>query len=1434
MATKQNLSNEEKTEKKTTSAKKTSTKKTTSDGVASKKVEKKTTTKAASKKVESKMLAKEKKNVEVKTISKKTNSTKKDPATKSDKKTTTTKKITTTKKTVTKKPEVADSEKKVVNKTPEKKTTKKTAVKSTEKRTSTKKSTELSPTGVMIKNTVAPLKIEDTRFSSVSEKSKTKLEEIENKIVEKPIITSVDNVSKIPEIEKTKTDEIITERKFFSNENTSFTEVVKPESNFDKSNEDYRTLDQMMQNSGLRKNSDFGIHSEEKKEKKKYLLLLLLLLALLGVGIGIGVKVISDSRTAAMYSNPEDAIAYCEKLIAQGIYAEPFDILSGLKIDGNDEESLNLRRKIIELIKTGYEKALAENKEDEILKKINDLESAGKNSGAIKLIVLGTDLNGDDLKTKEFKNKLLDLEKSFVDKVVANGNTQDVLDVAKDLIDSDEEILATKLLSLLDIEGNSTEARMMRNQVYSLKKDAIGKTIKNGKANELFDVINSMNENGNSVEAQELLSYVEIIGDDDEQNALRDKLSKLKKETTDKVFLDGKQEELINKAKQMISDGDYSSALGLLSSVKPEGDDTESRAFRNSLKSLKKGTVDRAFAEGRIDDVFSTVDTLNNNGDNASALELLSMINVIGDSEEAKAIRKEIDAKKQETLNKAIKNGKIDEVLKEAKQMIDDGDYSGALDFLSSAALLDNSPELKEIKKEIEKLEKSAVTKAIEDGRGDEILDTVERLLKEENYNAVDSILSQIDKIEKTTPESAAFINRAERLKKQNDILSLNENLSDAEKIQLAEKLIKDGRYDEALTLLNSIKIEGNDEDSAKLKEKISNLKKDAVSKAKKNGVDLGVLGYDENGNPVLSKEEVARRQQQERIAKEAAEKKAEEEKLIAQIKKEQEEKLRKEEIAKEKKAKLEAEKKARLEAEKKAAEEKRLKEEAIKKAAEEKRLKEEASKNADIQLKKGIEDSIANGKKMLSNDDIDGAAKTFFDVESKLPSNDPKYSAEKLEEMAKSLYDASEKKDGADKKKLETLAGKMARDALNLSSSNPDTLYIAGIDALNKKNFLEAEKLLNEAIIKNPANFMYYFQLGRILAMQKKYSESLNAFQNCTKINEKYAPAYYNSGYVSEQMKKNNDALAFYKKSTEINPNYENAYIGQSHIFFDMEKYDDAINSLTKAMNINPNRAQIYQELGSCSVGKKDFVQAENYFKKALQCADSTKEKNALTYYNLSTVMSDQNKKDEALDYAVKAYDSRERTENSVKVNIVYNYALLMQDVGNESEAINLYKEVLMLDSKHVKSNTNLGAIYLKQNKDSDAILVLTNAYNIENDNFEVNNNLGSAYRKLLNYQKSAEHYKNALKVNPNDLTVKQNLARSYAASKDYSNAKKLYEELISKEPNNNDHLFELANLAYEKEDKDTAAKCLVKLKMVSPNYKTEQVEAMLKDLGY
>ena len=112
----------------------------------------------------------------------------------------------------------------------------------------------------------------------------------------------------------------------------------------------------------------------------------------------------------------------------------------------------------------------------------------------------------------------------------------------------------------------------------------------------------------------------------------------------------------------------------------------------------------------------------------------------------------------------------------------------------------------------------------------------------------------------------------------------------------------------------------------------------------------------------------------------------------------------------------------------------------------------------------------------------------------------------------------------------------------------------------------------------------------------------------------------------VVESLKQLNDLAERGNAITAQNVNYGLALImehkGTSMV--DLDK--DLICHTTNGKPIKPK-----------TLGQKKYVEAESNFQKALSCKDSSAEKNAITYYNLSTVMIEQDKKSQALNYAKK-----------------------------------------------------------------------------------------------------------------------------------------------------------------------------------------------------
>lgn len=543
-----------------------------------------------------------------------------------------------------------------------------------------------------------------------------------------------------------------------------------------------------------------------------------------------------------------------------------------------------------------------------------------------------------------------------------------------------------------------------------------------------------------------------------------------------------------------------------------------------------------------------------------------------------------------------------------------------------------------------------------------------------------------------------------------------------------------------------------------------------------------------------------------------AAVEKARQEKIIAQQKAAEEERKRKEEVQK--------------------------KEAAEKKAAEELLMKKNAALKKEIS---GVNDEIQRGKTALNSGSIASAIESFKKAVELLPVGDgdssvePAFSASKNSEIAELFYEASQKASSPeDKKQLEELAVEYAKNAIQLDPKASSSQYILGMDAYAKKDFRSALQYLTKAVENNNGNSHYYYNLGRVQFQMKKFTEAKYSFATSCQLDSRYAPARYNLGITNKRLNDTKAALSDFRKAHEIDNQHENAYLEEARILVKMNDSTGAISAYKNVVRINNTNRNALNELGTVYSSEKKYEEAEEAFLQSLALLQSGTE-DPLTYYNLSTVLFNEDKMTDALSYAKKAYESSgSLTDNRFRANIIYNYALLCEKTGNVDDAILKYGEVLKISPKHLKTQINLGAMYMNMNPpEADAALSLfLNAYEIDKNNFEVNNNLGSAYLAKEDYKNAILYFQNALKLDSKNNDVRYNLAQAFASDRQYDNSITTYKELLKTSPENYDGYIELAKVYMAKGDNETAAKYLEFVQIKKPDFKASVIKSLLQTI--
>lgn len=510
--------------------------------------------------------------------------------------------------------------------------------------------------------------------------------------------------------------------------------------------------------------------------------------------------------------------------------------------------------------------------------------------------------------------------------------------------------------------------------------------------------------------------------------------------------------------------------------------------------------------------------------------------------------------------------------------------------------------------------------------------------------------------------------------------------------------------------------------------------------------------------------------------------------------------------------------------------------------AAEQKRLQEEkqkaeeaeiAKQNAELKSKiDAVNAEIQKGKDALAKGKNDEAFRYFNNAMAIMPEvpGNPNFAAGKESEIAQALYDAAQASaTPAEKDKLMNQAVNYANNVINQNPNDGAAHNIIAQNALDNKDYNTALKELEAATSnKDDINrYLYYYNLGKVQYILKKYSDAANSFKTSCDLKNDFAPSRYNLGITQKQLKNETAALDAFRKTVQIDPNHDKAYLEQGRILASRGDYLGAIDAFKSALRVNTVNSAAARELGDAYYKRKQYSDAIDSYQRALTML-SPSEEMTLTKFNLSTVLYDAGRIDEAVRYAKEAYDSKDNVKNKdSKANIVYNYALMLDKTDKISAAISVYAEVLKLNPNHTKTKINLGNMYMASNPPQldQALQLFKEVYNVESGNFEANNNLGTVYLAKSDYLNSIKYYQNAMKIQPKNVEVRENLAKAYAKNGEYESAKITYQDLLKLDSKNWDSYIELAKVCMQLNQNNLADEYLSYVQDNNPSYRKAEI---------
>lgn len=314
--------------------------------------------------------------------------------------------------------------------------------------------------------------------------------------------------------------------------------------------------------------------------------------------------------------------------------------------------------------------------------------------------------------------------------------------------------------------------------------------------------------------------------------------------------------------------------------------------------------------------------------------------------------------------------------------------------------------------------------------------------------------------------------------------------------------------------------------------------------------------------------------------------------------------------------------------------------------------------------------------------------------------------------------------------------AEESARQALILSPTNGDGLYLLGLIAIESNALEPAEKLLYQAVQLYPENKNYKLSLAFVLEKQGRLEEALSFYEPF----KEDAFVLAQIGFVYLKKGQADFAKSAFEKALTINKGVATAYIGLALILRGQGQYEKALDCLvqgeseTKTAELLYQKAVTYRLMGKFSAGLREIERALSLEKTA-------------AFYN-------------------------EKGLNEEGLNLMEGAKLS-------------YGQALDMNAYFADAYANLGNLYLKENDFKRAEDAYKRALGVDKDFLNAHHNLALLLHKMGRLTEALEHFRSVIILNPRHQEALYNLAIILEEMGEYEEAAGLYFNLLTWQDN-------------------------------------------------
>jgi tetratricopeptide (TPR) repeat protein len=202
---------------------------------------------------------------------------------------------------------------------------------------------------------------------------------------------------------------------------------------------------------------------------------------------------------------------------------------------------------------------------------------------------------------------------------------------------------------------------------------------------------------------------------------------------------------------------------------------------------------------------------------------------------------------------------------------------------------------------------------------------------------------------------------------------------------------------------------------------------------------------------------------------------------------------------------------------------------------------------------------------------------------------------------------------------------------AAQLRPPTANDLKVVAVDYVLLGDLVDADRWLTKALSWNPSDADGWYYLGRTKYNENRFSEAIDAFQSCLKLDPHNVKAEDNLGLSYEGLNQTQQATQAFQTAMawQAGASKKDAqpYLNLGMLLAEQEHPDAGLVYLQEAVVLAPQNAKAHEQLGRAYLQLKRLKDSQGELEKAVQLAPNS----SSLHYELGINYRDQGSKDQA-----------------------------------------------------------------------------------------------------------------------------------------------------------------------------------------------------------